>query len=340
MPTPFPNLPPEQRGAVRVLDHASQVLKNNAMGDPTRRDVHVYVPPGYSKSKDAYPCIMILPGYTGTGEKLLARGFTDVSIATRIDRLIADGCPPFIAVLPDCMTRLGGSQYVDSPGLGMYSSYLVDEIRSAVDADFRTTGKWGVTGHSSGGFGAIHMAMKHPGAFSCVASHAGDLGFDLAYMADVPKAVRAVTKAGGIAAFVDGFWSRRTHGGDDFSALMLLCMCCAYVPDEHAQPLPCRYPVDFKTGEVDFEVYRALCAADPIHRLDDPAEAAALGALDLLLIDVGRSDEYNLHLGARRFVQRLKEKGIPHVYTEFDGGHRGMAWRYEVSLAKIAEVLQ
>ena len=166
MPSPFPNLPPEQRGDVRVLDHDSHVLKNNAMGDPTRRDLYVYVPPRYADSEDAYPCIMVLPGYTGTGEKLLARGFTDVSLATRIDRLIADGCPPFIAVMPDCMTRLGGSQYVDSPGLGMYSTYLVDEIRSAVDGDFRTTGKWGVTGHSSGGFGAIHLAMKHPGAFS------------------------------------------------------------------------------------------------------------------------------------------------------------------------------
>ena len=340
MPSPFPNLPPEQRGDVRILDHDSQVLKNNAMGDPTRRDLYVYLPAGYEQSITSYPCIMVLPGYTGTGEKLLARSFTDVSLATRIDRLIADGCPPFIGVFPDCMTRLGGSQYVDSPGLGAYSSYLVDEIRSVVDEEFRTTGKWGVTGHSSGGFGAIHLAMKHPGVFSCVASHAGDLGFDLAYMADVPKAVRAITKAGGVAAFIDGFWSQRTHSGDDFSALMLLCMCCAYVPDEHASPLPCRYPVNFETGEVYLDVYRQLCAADPIHQLDDPVQTSALRDLDLLLIDVGRSDEYNLHLGARRFVRRLVEKDIQHVFTEFDGGHRGMSWRYGVSLARISEALQ
>ena len=32
-----------------------------------------------------------------------------------------------------------------------------------------------------------------------------DLGFDLAYMADVPKAVRAINKAGGVSSFVDGF---------------------------------------------------------------------------------------------------------------------------------------
>ena len=339
MPSPFPNLPPEQRGNVRVLDHHSVLLKNNPLGDPSRRDLFVYVPPGYTDTDQTYPAIMILPGYTGTGEKLLARGFTDISIATRIDRLIADGCPPFVAVMPDCMTRLGGSQYVDSAGLGAYSSYLVDEIRSAVDTEFRTSGRWGVTGHSSGGFGAIHLAMKHPGAFSCVASHAGDLGFDLAYMADVPKAVRAITNAGGVSAFVDGFWERRKHGGDDFSAMMFLCMCCAYLPDENASPLPCRIPVDFETGEVNFPLYQELCAADPVHRLADVGQADALRKLDLLFIDVGRFDEYNLQLGARRFVRKLDTLGIQHVYEEFDGGHRGMAWRYGVSLSMIAEAL-
>ena len=91
MPSPFPNLPPEKRGHVRTIDHQSELLKNNPFGDPSRRDVYVYEPPGYAESQDRYPSIMVLPGYTGTGEKLLARGFTDVSIATRIDRLIAAG---------------------------------------------------------------------------------------------------------------------------------------------------------------------------------------------------------------------------------------------------------
>ena len=263
MPKPFPNLAPEQRGDVHVLDHTSVLLADNPFGDPVRRDLFVYVPPGYADTDQVYPCIMVLPGYTGTGEKLLARGFTDMSIASRIDRLIANGCPPFIAVMPDCMTSLGGSQYVDSAGLGMYASYLVEEIRAVVDGGFRTSGRWGVTGHSSGGFGALHLAMKHPGAFSAVASHAGDLGFDLAYMADIPKSVRAISRAGGVGPYVDGFWERRSHSGDDFSALMFLCMCCAYLPDPDAKPLPCRYPVDFETGEVDFEVFAELCASRP-----------------------------------------------------------------------------
>jgi hypothetical protein len=340
MPSPFPSLPPEQRGEVVVLDHSSSVLRDNPFNDPVRRDLFVYTPPGYQSSEVDYPAVMVLPGYTGTGEKLLARGFTDMSIGTRIDRLIAQGCPPFVAVMPDCMTSLGGSQYVDSPGLGNYASYLVDEILPTVDGVFRTTGKWGVTGHSSGGFGAIHLAMTHPGAFSAVASHAGDLGFDLAYLGDVPKAVGAVARAGGLEQFVDGFWARRSHSGEDIAALMLLCVCCAYLPDVDATPLPCRLPVDFETGAVDFEVLAALSHMDPIVRLDDPGQREGLEMLDLLFIDAGRFDEYNLQIAARRFVAKLKTMGVPHVYEEFEGGHRGMAWRYGVSLAMIAEALR
>jgi hypothetical protein len=340
MPSPFPSLPPEQRGEVHVLDHSSSVLVGNPFDDPVRRDLFVYTPPGYHASEETYPAVMILPGYTGTGEKLLARGFTDMSIGTRIDRLIAKGCPPFIAVMPDCMTSLGGSQYVDSPGLGMYASYLVDEMVPAVDGVFRSTGKWGVTGHSSGGFGALHLAMAHPGVFSAVASHAGDLGFDLAYLGDVPKAVGAVASQGGLTSFVEGFWERRNHSGGDIAALMLLCVCCAYLPDVDAKPLPCRLPVDFETGEVDFEVIAALSEMDPIRRVEDAAQRAGLEQLDLLFIDAGRFDEYNLQIAARRFVARLEALGVAHVYEEFDGGHRGMSWRYGVSLAMIAEALR
>ena len=135
MPSPFPNLPPEQRGTVHTIDLDSQLLRDNPLGDPARRDLFVYTPPGYREDGPALPAIVVLPGYTGMGEKLLARGFTDVSIATRADALIAEGTPPFMVVMPDCMTRLGGSQYVDSAGLGNYSSYIVDEVRSAVESE-------------------------------------------------------------------------------------------------------------------------------------------------------------------------------------------------------------
>jgi enterochelin esterase family protein len=43
-----------------------------------------------------------------------------------------------IAVLPDCFTRYGGSQYVNSSATGNYEDYLTEEIIPFVDEQFST----------------------------------------------------------------------------------------------------------------------------------------------------------------------------------------------------------
>ncbi|NOY26580.1 MAG: esterase [Oligoflexia bacterium] len=351
MPSPFPNLPLHQRGRVLCVAHTSDALAENPWGDPAQRDLWVYLPPGYDATEAHYPVVMLLSGYAGTGESMLARGLTDVSIASRIDRLLAasagsaggDGptCPPFIAVLPDCMTHLGGSQFVDSPGMGNYATWLVDELRPFIDRQLRTTGRWAVAGRSSGGFGALHLAMSYPGAFAAVACHAGDMGFDLCWLGDIQRSVAGVQAAGGIEPFLATCWQPRHWSPAHFSALMILAMSCCFSPDPDALgPVPARLPVDFQTGRVDFDVIRSWQRFDPLQRALDPGVLDALRALDLLYLDAGSRDEYLLHLGARRFVAQLAAAGVPHTYQEFPGGHRGTAYRWDVSLPLIARALE
>jgi len=337
MPQPFPQLPPGQRGEVRWLRHDSKILAGNHWRDPTERDVIVYTPPNWEG--DPVPAVMCLIGFSGTGEKLLNRGMNTVSIANRIDRLIADGCPPFAAVLPDCMTTLGGSQYLDSIGIGNYATYVAQELRNFVSNELGVGVRWGVMGHSSGGFGALHLAMNHPGAFAAAACHAGDMGFDLCYIGDLGKAVRGVAKSGGLEGFLNEFWASNNPGGAAFAAINVLAMAAAYSPNPTASPFPADLPVDFETGEVDFGVLQSWSRFDPIHQVGEPAKAAALRALDLLYIDVGNRDEYNLHYGARRFVKKLDLAQIEHVYEEFPGGHGGSRHRFNRSLRLLADAL-
>ena len=55
------------------------------------------------------------------------------NIADRLDKLIDSGrIRPMIAVLPDCFTRYGGSQYINSTATGNYEDYLAHEL-----VDFR-----------------------------------------------------------------------------------------------------------------------------------------------------------------------------------------------------------
>jgi len=337
MPSPFPHVAPEHRGELRRLDLGSQCLRGNFWQDPARRDVLVYTPPRFDAQR-AYPALLVLAPFAGTGEGLLAHGLSDVAITTRFDRMILDGCAPFIAVLPDVMTSLGGSQFRDSPAIGDYATYVLREVRAAVAAALPLTGRWGAIGRSSGGYGALALAMDAPGELHAVASLAGDMGFDLAYLGDISHAVSGVQRAGGLDRFVEHFWAQARPGQDTFAALNVLAMSCAYSPDMTRAPIPARLPVNMLTGEVDFDVLQGWRAHDPIERAS--TEGEGLAKLDMLFFDAGDRDEYNLHLGARRFAARLRALGIDHVHEEFSGGHRGTSYRYDAVVPRIIAALE
>lgn len=339
MPSPFPNAPPHQRGKLLTLRHKSSCLADNPWGDPAERDVHVYLPPDYDPH-GAYPAILILPAFAGTGEGLLARGLGDVSIATRIDRVLAAGdCPPFVAVLPDAMTTLGGSQYVNSPAIGAYQTWIAEEIPAFVSEHASIDGRWAAVGRSSGGYGALRLAVDRPGWLAAVACHAGDMGFELTYVPDVRAAIRGIQKLGGLDGFHERFWAKNRPSGDDFAAFNLLAMAAAYAPDPSARPFPATLPFDPETGEVFLDRFEAWKAHDPLVFTRSPAAREALSNLELLFLDAGESDEYGLQLSLRRLVAQLVEDGVPFEHEEHPGGHRGTAWRYDISLPKLARAL-
>src|SRR5581483_3733248 len=167
----------------RVVIHPfeSQVLKGNFLNDPYVRRVAVYLPPDYAESK-RYPVVFMLTGYTGRGTMMLNENAWDENIQQRLDRLITtNAIQPLIMVLPDCFTRYGGSQYINSEGTGRYEDHIIDELVPWVDATFKTIPereRRAVMGKSSGGFGAMTLGMRHPETFGALACHSGDMYFE------------------------------------------------------------------------------------------------------------------------------------------------------------------
>jgi S-formylglutathione hydrolase FrmB len=328
-------------GRVEWVRFVSEALKGNAPGDPHQRTVPVYLPPSYDERPERrYPVAFMLTGFTGRGRMALNDNLWNPPLDTRMDTLIADGCGEMILVMPDCATRYGGSQYLDSTATGRYETHLIAELVPFVDRTFRTRAARehrAILGKSSGGYGAMVQGMRHPDVFGAVACHSGDMQFDYCYRGDIPKFIARMQNAGGLAKWFAEFEAARQKKSDDMTALNILAMAAAYSPNPATPPFGIDLPCDLETGAFRDDVWGRWMALDPIRMLERHAEA--LRSLSLLYLDCGIRDEWSLQLGMRLFAHRLTVLGIKHQVEEFDDGHMNVQYRYDTSLPLIARAL-
>ncbi len=328
-------------GRVEVTRFESELLRGNAAGDPHVRRVPVYLPPSYDGSRDRrYPVVIVLTGFSGRGRMLLNDNPWSPSLDDRMDALVAAGAPEAILVMPDCFTRYGGSQYMDSSATGRYESHVVGELVPWVDRTYRTLAareRRAVAGKSSGGYGALHLAMRHPDVFGALACHSGDMLFEYCYQVDLPKACSVLQEAGGVSRFLERFEAKPQKGKDDMLTLNIVGMAASYSPEPGAE-LGIGLPFDLATGLPRPDVWERWLAWDPLRRL--PAAAEALRGMRLVWLDCGTRDEFHLHHGARAFARELERLGIAHVFEEFDDGHMNVAYRYDRSLPALVRALE
>lgn len=340
--------PPAPRGELRRFVYDSQVLRSNPLGDPSERDLWVWLPPGYDEGRQRYPVLWVLAAFTGHGRGAINDDPWSPGLDVRMERMLASlEAEPCILAFPDCFTRLGGSQYLNSPAIGRYDDYLCDELVPFVDAQLRSLGEGhrGALGKSSGGYAALRLAMHRPGVFHGVASHAGDCAFELVYRPDFPLVARTLARFGTVDAFLQDFESTRKKNGTQIHVLNVLAMAAAYSPSSSASIERGRVdgsfelPFDLHDLTLREDVWARWLENDPIEMLDDSAKAEALRALSVLFIDVGTRDEYNLDFAARRLRAKLDALGIRNRYEEFDDGHRGLSYRFERSIPLLSRML-
>jgi choline dehydrogenase-like flavoprotein len=321
----------------------SEALRDNPLGDPSRRPLWVYVPPGYDEQPErALPAIYAIQGYTGQIDMWRTRrAFRPTSIEL-VDRLFAEeGCPPALVVFVDCWTSLGGSQFLDSPGTGRYHTYLCEDVVPFVDAHYRTlagAAHRGITGKSSGGYGAMITPMLRPDLFGGLATHAGDALFENCYLPEFAQAARALRDRydGSYDRFWEDFRSRPAFSRPGDAVLMdpyAMAACYSAEPDGTV-----RLPFEIPTGRLVPEVWERWLAHDPVRMV--PERADALRGLRAIYIDAGTRDEYHLDLGADAFHRELAGIGVTDVFFElFEDGHGDIEYRYPMALRYLAERL-
>jgi hypothetical protein len=303
----------------------------------------VYLPPGYDDEPDRrYPSIYVIQGLTGQLDMWRNRTAFRKNFPELADEQFASGeSPPAILVWVDCWTSLGGSQFLDSPGTGKYHTYLCEEIVPWVDERYRTMANRdhrGITGKSSGGYGAMVTAMLRPDLFGGLATHAGDALFEVCYQPDFRKSARVLRDeyGGSFDKFWEDFRSRPALSKDsDGHVLNDWCMAACYSADEDGTV---RIPYDTATGELIPEVWDRWLAWDPVRMV--PKYADALRSMRAIYIDAGKKDEWFLDLGAEAFRRALREIGVTDVSFElFDATHMQIEYRYPIAVKYLAERL-
>ena len=261
-----------QHGRVVIETFVSRALEGNAAGDPHVRRVPVYLPPSYDASPARrYPVVYVLTGFTGRGRMLLNDNPWSPALDDRMDALIAHGSEEMILVMPDCFTRFGGSQYLNSTATGRYQDHLVGELVPWIDGRYRTLASRdhrGVAGKSSGGYGALILGLKHAATFGAIACHSGDVCFDYCYRQDVPKFCAAIQRGGGLAGWMAKFESGVQKKTEDLHVLNILAMAASYSPNPSTPPLGIDLPIDLESGRWRDDVWRRWLEHDPLQLVE------------------------------------------------------------------------
>jgi hypothetical protein len=320
----------------------SDLLAGNPLDDPARRPLYAFVPATVAASEDRFPSIYLIQGYTGQVDMWLDRAAFEPNMIERLDALFEDqGCPPAVVVFVDAWTSFGGSQFINSVSTGPYMDYLCDEVVPFVDGRYPTIpdrDHRGITGKSSGGYGAMVVPMLRPDVFGAFASHAGDALFEACYLSDFANTARLLRDDfdGSYDVFFEAFRSAARFERRFHDPLDAYAMAACYSPDED-HPGRALLPFEIDTARLIPEIWERWLAWDPVriapHRLE------ALGSMRRIYLDAGRSDEYNLDLGAQAFSKELTKGGVEHTLELFDGTHGGLQYRYPGAIRELVLAL-
>ena len=324
--------------------HQSKVLKNNPLHDPSKREIVVYLPPSYDKSLKNHPVVYLIAGFTGYGKMNMNLSAFGENIQQRLDRLINKKIiSEMIVVMPDCFTKYGGSQYVNSTATGRYEDYVIREVVPLTDDLLRTIPKPNsrcIIGKSSGGYGAMWLGMRHPDVFGLLATHSGDSAFEYCYSKDFPPFTVQIQKYGkghkAVQNFIRSQINFKQPKPKEFGNIInILAMSACYSPNPKRKEYNFDLPFDIYTGEIIPEIWKKWMQFDPVRLIDRYKQN--LKKLKMIYIDCGTRDEFNLQAGARIYADKLRKAGIKCIHEEFTDGHMNIQYRYDVSFKYISK---
>jgi S-formylglutathione hydrolase FrmB len=303
IPPVVPNAKPVSVEHIKVHGTA---LEGNLEGNAVDRDVIIFLPPSYAKSKSRrYPVVYALHGYSIGAEQWSH----EIHVPQTIEGAFALGAKEMIVVLPDSKTVHNGSMYSSSVTTGDFERFVAHDLVAYIDAHYRTipnrTSR-GLVGHSMGGYGASRIGMKYPDVFGslyimspcCMSARMGGGPGN----SNLEKAVAAVKTPADVAALPFGVQAQ-------------LASAAAWSPDPKNPPLYLDLPT--KDGVSQPDVLARWAANAPLAFVDQ-----YIGNLKLyhgIAMDVGDKD--GLRIDAGKLHDILDNYGVVNSFEIYPGTH-------------------
>lgn len=287
--------------AVEAAMVAGPSLEGNLEGNATTREAMVVLPPSYASNPDRrYPVVYYLHGFAISG-----RDFYDyMQVPTAVANNAAEG-REFIVVVPDTLTKMGGSMYSNSVTTGNFREFIAKDLVEYIDANYRTIPTRearGLAGHSMGGYGTWVVGMTYPETFdsiwaqsACCVSPRGETPESALAMAEVPY--ENVDTAG-------------------FGMRAALASMVAWSPNPLNPPFYADSPLT-EDGEVDQLVLAKWANNSPLAMVASHLDP--LKSFDAIGSDVGAQD--GLVSDDTLMHHELAKFGIDHSFEVYEGTH-------------------
>jgi enterochelin esterase-like enzyme len=287
--------------------------------------------------------VYALPGFNSYVEEFIDGSFQGFNLLEAMDRLTREGkIEEMIVVVVNGRNVLGGSGYVNSPVTGGWEDFVVKDVVRHVDKNYKTLPykeSRGISGHSLGGFGALHSAMRNPEVFDAVFAMSPAL-FDseglrlslivgdnvgTAEVLEKQRELKTLSREEAHTAFISFIEGLYASGeGIDVMRAIRYAYGAAFSPDPEANAPYMLYPYVEYGGRKSINM---TVWDDWNGGLGDLEEKATtyrdnLLALEAMVIDVGLQEENQWILGGcRHFSTILDAAGVPHELVTFEGGH-------------------
>jgi S-formylglutathione hydrolase len=319
------------KGRVETVKVHGKSLDGNLSGEPTDREVSIYLPPSYDRERSKrYPVVILLHGYSLTNKYWVSgtgQGFGSIDVPAAMDRDIASAkSREMILVMPDGNSKYDGSMYSSSVTSGDWESFIAEDLVAYVDGHYRTLANRssrGLAGHSMGGYGTIRIGMKRPDVFSSLYLLSSCcLMNDPAAFARRAETQAPATPASGQAGSGSNARTTATNSGNAGNAPARRGFANVVNAEAAAwSPNPSNPPTYFDLPGADGVdaalVAQKWAANSPLVMVDQ--YVASLKRYSGIGMDVGLQD--TLLATNEQLAKRLEAYGLPIKFETYEGDH-------------------